>query len=106
MKQPEALAVAGDTRRRLIGSGAVLAAGTLLPGGALRAQSAPQKITIAFPTRSGASWPMFIAKDAGYYAKYGLDVNLQFGVQQKILPLTRVADMSLAADAIKLLERK
>ena len=26
-----------------------------------------QKITINFPTRSGASWPMYIAKEGGYY---------------------------------------
>jgi ABC-type nitrate/sulfonate/bicarbonate transport system substrate-binding protein len=38
----------------------------------------PQKITINFPTRSGASWPLFIAKEGGYYQKYGLDVNLAF----------------------------
>ena len=47
-----------------------------LPAGAQR----PQKITINFPTRSGASWPLFIAKEGGYYQKYGLDVDLQFGV--------------------------
>lgn len=40
----------------------------------------PQKITINYPTRSGASWPMYIAKEGGYYQKYGLDVTLQFGV--------------------------
>jgi ABC-type nitrate/sulfonate/bicarbonate transport system substrate-binding protein len=39
-----------------------------------------QKITINFPTRSGASWPMYLAKEGGYYQKYGLDVTLQFGV--------------------------
>jgi ABC-type nitrate/sulfonate/bicarbonate transport system substrate-binding protein len=39
-----------------------------------------QKITINYPTRSGASWPMYIAKQGGYYQKYGLDVDLQFGV--------------------------
>src|SRR5262249_42219640 len=38
----------------------------------------PQKITINFPTRSGASWPLFIAKEGGYYQKYGLDANLVF----------------------------
>jgi ABC-type nitrate/sulfonate/bicarbonate transport system substrate-binding protein len=38
-----------------------------------------QKITINFPTRSGASWPMYLAKEAGYYQKYGYDVTLQFG---------------------------
>ena len=41
---------------------------------------APQKVTINYPTRSGASWPMYIAKEGGYYQKYGLDVDLQFGV--------------------------
>ena len=39
-----------------------------------------QKVTINYPTRSGASWPLYIARDAGYYAKQGLDVDLQFGV--------------------------
>src|SRR6058998_3188045 len=38
-----------------------------------------QKVAINFPTRSGASWPMFVAKEGGYYQKYGLDVNLVFG---------------------------
>lgn len=43
------------------------------------AQSQLQKTAINFPTRSGASWPMFIAREGGYYQKYGLDVNLAFG---------------------------
>lgn len=43
-------------------------------------QQAPlQKITINFPARSGGSWPLFIAKEGGYYKKYGLDVTLSFG---------------------------
>jgi ABC-type nitrate/sulfonate/bicarbonate transport system substrate-binding protein len=42
------------------------------------AAQALQKITINFPTRSGASWPLFIAKEGGYYQKYGLDVDLVF----------------------------
>src|SRR6266516_7049800 len=47
--------------------------------GALAQQAPLQKIAINFPTRSGASWPMFVAKEGGYYQKYGLDVNLVFG---------------------------
>ena len=39
-----------------------------------------QKITINYPSRTGTSWPFYIAKEAGYYQKYGLDVNLVFGV--------------------------
>ena len=38
-----------------------------------------QKATINFPTRSGASWPMFAAKEGGIYEKYGLDIHLEFG---------------------------
>src|SRR5678815_4090215 len=38
-----------------------------------------QKVSINFPTRSAASWPMFIAKEGGYYANNGLDVELSFG---------------------------
>jgi ABC-type nitrate/sulfonate/bicarbonate transport system substrate-binding protein len=39
-----------------------------------------QKITINYPARSGASWPLYLAKQGGYYQKQGLDVDLQFGV--------------------------
>jgi ABC-type nitrate/sulfonate/bicarbonate transport system substrate-binding protein len=50
--------------------------------GALFAANAPaqQKITINYPNRSGSNWPLFLAKDGGYYQKYGLDVTLTFGV--------------------------
>jgi len=50
---------------------------------ALLAQAAraeTRDITICYPTRSGASWPMFLAKEGGYYQKYGLNVNVVFGV--------------------------
>ncbi len=47
----------------------------------LLAQAQPlQKITINYPNRSGSNWPLFIAKEAGIYQKYGLDVTLSFGV--------------------------
>jgi ABC-type nitrate/sulfonate/bicarbonate transport system substrate-binding protein len=55
----------------------VIAAVLLVPS--FIAQGQLQKTAINFPTRSGASWPMFIAKEGGYYQKYGLDVNLAFG---------------------------
>ena len=38
------------------------------------------EITINYPTISGSSWPMFLAKEGGYYEKYGLDADLVFGV--------------------------
>src|SRR5262249_42403879 len=47
------------------------------------AQSSPparlQKATALYGARSGASWPMWMAKDGGYYRKQGLDVELVFG---------------------------
>jgi len=39
-----------------------------------------RSLTINYPTTSGATWPMFVAKEGGYYEKYGLDVDLVFGV--------------------------
>jgi ABC-type nitrate/sulfonate/bicarbonate transport system substrate-binding protein len=39
-----------------------------------------QKITINYPTRTGQVWPLYLAKEGGYYQKYGLDANLVFGV--------------------------
>src|SRR5262244_3375972 len=39
-----------------------------------------QKIKINYPARTGTTWPLYIAEDGGYYAKYGLDVELVFGV--------------------------
>jgi ABC-type nitrate/sulfonate/bicarbonate transport system substrate-binding protein len=39
-----------------------------------------QEITINYPARTGTTWPLYIAKEGGYYEKYGLKVNLVFGV--------------------------
>src|SRR5512145_2113036 len=39
-----------------------------------------EEVTVCYPTRSGASWPMFLAKEGGYYRKHGLEVNVVFGV--------------------------
>ena len=39
-----------------------------------------QKITINYATRTGTTWPLYIAKEAGYFQKYGLDVDLAFAV--------------------------
>jgi ABC-type nitrate/sulfonate/bicarbonate transport system substrate-binding protein len=46
----------------------------------LLAAQQPQKIKINYPARTGTTWPLYIAKDGGYYSKYGLDVELVFGV--------------------------
>src|SRR5215471_19558103 len=58
----------------------IVIAALVLAAVSLSAQQSPlQKVTINYPTRSAGSWPMFIAKEGGYYEKYGLDVNLVFG---------------------------
>jgi ABC-type nitrate/sulfonate/bicarbonate transport system substrate-binding protein len=44
------------------------------------AQGQLEKVTINYPARTGTTWPLYIAKEGGYYQKYGLDVNLVFGV--------------------------
>jgi ABC-type nitrate/sulfonate/bicarbonate transport system substrate-binding protein len=56
---------------------AVLAVALSLAAGA---QSQGRKVTLVYGSRSGASWPFYIARHGGYYAKYGLDVTLAFGV--------------------------
>ena len=58
---------------------AVFSALLIVPGAS--AQSPPlQKITINYATRTGTSWPLYIAKEAGYFRKYGLDVDIVFAV--------------------------
>jgi len=52
---------------------------TLLAAHAALAQQF-QKITINYATRTGQVWPLYIAKEGGYYQKYGLDANLVFAI--------------------------
>src|ERR1700753_1885170 len=58
----------------------LLAAGLMLAAGSSVQAQSLQKITINYPARTGTTWPFYIAKEGGYYEKYGLDVNLVFGV--------------------------
>lgn len=46
----------------------------------LLAQAPLQKITVNYAARTGTTWPLYLAKEGGYYAKNGLDVNLVFAV--------------------------
>ena len=47
---------------------------------ALAASSFGQKVTINYATRTGTSWPLYIAQDGGYFTKYGLEAKLAFAV--------------------------
>jgi ABC-type nitrate/sulfonate/bicarbonate transport system substrate-binding protein len=60
---------------------ALLLVTCLLACNTARGQTQPlQKIVINYPTRTGQIWPLYIAKEGGYYQKYGFDVSLVFGV--------------------------
>jgi len=41
---------------------------------------APQNITINYPAKAPANWPLFLAKEGGYYQKYGVNATMVFGV--------------------------
>lgn len=65
----------------MIASRRLAVALVLVSGVAASAQSPRlQKITINYATRTGTTWPLYIAKEAGYFQKYGLDVDLAFAV--------------------------
>jgi ABC-type nitrate/sulfonate/bicarbonate transport system substrate-binding protein len=65
------------TRRTLGGVAGIAAA---IAAATLAAAPPPGRgVTIVYGTRSGASWPSYIGKHGGYFAKYGLDVTLAFG---------------------------
>ncbi|HUA20515.1 MAG TPA: ABC transporter substrate-binding protein [Bryobacteraceae bacterium] len=57
-----------------------LPASILLAVSAFAHSPALQKITVNYAARTGTTWPLYIAKEGGYYQKYGLDVNLVFAV--------------------------
>jgi ABC-type nitrate/sulfonate/bicarbonate transport system substrate-binding protein len=61
---------------RILGLAAAISAASIGWG----QTSHPEKVTINYPARTGTTWPLYIAKEGGYYQKYGLDVNLVFGV--------------------------
>jgi ABC-type nitrate/sulfonate/bicarbonate transport system substrate-binding protein len=58
---------------------AVAALGALIPSQA-HTQSAVQKVVVMVGARSGASWPLWLAKEGGYYGKHGLEVDLVYAV--------------------------
>lgn len=47
---------------------------------AVPAFSQTRDITINYPAKAPANWPIFLAKEGGYYQKYGLNAKLAFAV--------------------------
>src|ERR1700687_2036405 len=41
---------------------------------------APREITVNFATRTGTTWPLYIAQEGGYFETYGLKAKLAFAV--------------------------
>jgi len=80
---------------------AFLIATILVVPALLAQQAALQKIAINFPTRSGASWPMFIAKEGKYYEKYGLDVNLVFGAGNLVIAMITSGDAAMTNSSME-----
>jgi len=46
----------------------------------LIANSAPAETVINYAAKTGTSWPLYIAKEGGYFEKYGLTAKLVFAV--------------------------
>ena len=55
-----------------------------------------RSIRINYPTLSGGSWHMFMAKEGGYYEKYGLDVELFFGLHPQGIAMLTTGDGQMA----------
>ena len=68
----------------------------LLGAAALPAQPL-QKIKINYPTRTGQVWPLYLAKEGGYYQKYGLDADLVFGVHPAGIAMIVSGDAAMTA---------
>ena len=62
---------------------------------------APQKIAINYPTRSGASWPQFLAKEGGYYQKYGLDASLVFALHPAGMAMVISGDAQMTSYSLE-----
>jgi ABC-type nitrate/sulfonate/bicarbonate transport system substrate-binding protein len=70
-----------NSRRSSYTSAVAVLLYVLLPGQPPSASAQPLQKTVAMVgARSGASWPLWIAKEARLYAKHGLDVELVYAV--------------------------
>jgi ABC-type nitrate/sulfonate/bicarbonate transport system substrate-binding protein len=53
---------------------------TVLISAEAQSQSPVQKVVVMVGARSGASWPLWLAKEGGYYRKHDLEVELVYAV--------------------------
>jgi ABC-type nitrate/sulfonate/bicarbonate transport system substrate-binding protein len=78
-----------------IGLIVTLAAALLAP------EAFAQKLTLIYPNRSGSQWPLFLAKEGGYYQKYGLDVDLKFVVHPGSIAALVSGDAALVNSSLE-----
>ncbi|HWE20815.1 MAG TPA: ABC transporter substrate-binding protein [Hyphomicrobiaceae bacterium] len=62
---------------RILGLALVLLACCTQPGAA---QSKLQEVKFVYPAPSSTSWPLWAAKEGGYFAKHGLDAKVEFAM--------------------------
>lgn len=84
----------------IVSAAAVAAAFAAVLSVAADAQAPARKLTIVYGTRSAASWPLYAARHGGYYAKYGLDVTLVFGVHPAPIAMLVSGEAQLALHGI------
>ncbi len=77
-------------RRRLLA--AAVAAPFMRPAAAQEAR----RLTIAYPARTTPAWPLYIAKEGGYYAKHGLTAQIAFGVHPAGLAMLASGEAQVA----------
>jgi|SRR5689334_2412193 len=70
------------TRTYRISWARILAASVLALGTSVAQAPTPalRDVTINFATRTGTTWPLYIAQEAGYFEKYGFRTKLAFAV--------------------------
>jgi ABC-type nitrate/sulfonate/bicarbonate transport system substrate-binding protein len=68
------------SRVKTIAARSALLAVLCTGGGASAQTPALRDITINFATRTGTTWPLYIAQEGGYFEKYGLRAKLAFAV--------------------------
>ena len=55
---------------------------------------APKDVTISYPAKAPANWPLFLAQEGGYYKKQGLNTKLEFGAHPTGIAMV-VSDQAL-----------
>ena len=58
------------------------------------AAESPRDVTINYPAKAPANWPLFLAQEGGYYSKHGFTSKLEFGAHPTGIAMV-VSDQAL-----------